>query len=260
MKVAKPEDNALRLVVNADDLGMSGPVNDAVFDALWAGWCRSASILANAPATGAALTRAARVRGVSFGVHLNLSEFAPLTRGLDLWLDTSGAMTPRSMGLGRAQAEAVLAEWEAQVARVRAAGIVVSHLDSHQHLHQRPALFPVLCRLAKRVGVRRVRGMGALRLPAPDLRGRLGALGQRVRAARFVARLRAVGLVTTDGFASAQVFLAHAGGPAGWRTAEVMVHPGNTHSPRYAEEVAMLAGGALAGLARSVEIVSWSEL
>jgi predicted glycoside hydrolase/deacetylase ChbG (UPF0249 family) len=48
-------------------------------------------------------------------------------------------------------------EWEAQVARVAAAGFRVTHLDGHQHLHLLPRLFPVVLSLARRFEVPFVR-------------------------------------------------------------------------------------------------------
>ncbi len=254
--------------MNADDLGMSPAVDAAILDGLDAGFLTSTTVLANGPSVEAALAGVRAFPRASVGVHLNLTEFAPLTRGVAHLLGPDGAFGAWSRGgLRSGDRDAIAVEWGAQIARVRDAGIRVSHLDSHQHLHQHPALYPVLGELRARFGIPRIRGMGALRpvstgwLPT---RLRAGAWLQRARAARFVDRLRRDGAVTTDGFASLSVFLAHAaasrrglGLPRGWRTVEVMVHPGNPHAPAYAEEVARLAGGVLGALPVRVEPVSW---
>jgi len=253
----------LRIVVNADDLGMSAAVDDAVCAGLAAGWLTSATVLANGPTAADALRRVRALPGIRVGVHLNISEFAPLTTGLAR-LQDNGVFGPRSLRVRASDRDAIAAEWSAQIARVQAAGVVVSHLDSHQHLHHLPVLQPVLRAVCARFGVPRVRGMGALRPPAAEggilgVRAAAGALRQRLRAERFIAALRRDGLTTTDGFASVTVFLAHlARGtvPTHWHTVELMAHPGNPHSPRYAEEVAAL----LAGEPRGLERVSWSEI
>jgi len=67
-----------RLVVNADDLGLTIGVNDGIFDAHEHGILTSASLLANAPATAdaARLARSHPTLGVS--VHLSLVEGDPV--------------------------------------------------------------------------------------------------------------------------------------------------------------------------------------
>jgi predicted glycoside hydrolase/deacetylase ChbG (UPF0249 family) len=248
----------LRIVVNADDLGMSAAVDDAVCAGLAAGWLTSTTILANGPTAADALRRVRAFPRASVGVHLNISEFAPLTGGLARLLDR-GAFGPGSLSVRASDHDAVAAEWSAQIARVREAGVAVSHLDSHQHLHQLPVLRPVIRDVCARFGISRVRGMGALRPLGTGVRAAAGALRQRLRAERFVATLRRDGLATTDGFASVTVFLAHRARetvPTHWRTVELMAHPGNPHSPSYAEEVAALTEGEPRGLVRA----SWWDV
>ena len=66
-----------RLVVNADDLGLTEGVNDGIFDAHDRGILTSASLFANAPATPEAIRRA-RVRpALGMGVHLTLVDGTP---------------------------------------------------------------------------------------------------------------------------------------------------------------------------------------
>lgn len=221
-----------RLVINADDLGLSAAIDAAIRRAMDAGLVTSASLLAVGPTADAALTWAAGT-GRTFGVHLSLTEGDPLT----LPGSFSEADFPRLRD-GLFDAQAITAEWVAQVARVRAAGVVVDHLDTHQHLHHLPALFPVFVAVAHAVGVRRVRSMAST-----------GSRLQPLRAWRFRRALRAAGLVTTDGFSSAAAYTPS----ARWRTVELMVHPGNPASPRYAEELERVT--TIVG-----ERVTWAEI
>ena len=57
----------------------------------------------------------------------------------------------------RAILGAVYAEWCAQVELLVSHGIEISHLDSHNHVHTVPFLFPVLKAVQKHFGIRRVR-------------------------------------------------------------------------------------------------------
>jgi predicted glycoside hydrolase/deacetylase ChbG (UPF0249 family) len=66
-----PEDARL-LIVNADDLGMSLPVNEGVVAAIEAGFVQSTSLLVPSPGTAEAMEFLARHPEVDLGVHLTL--------------------------------------------------------------------------------------------------------------------------------------------------------------------------------------------
>lgn len=216
----------MRLIVHADDLGMSEAVDNAVIEALAEGTATSTSVLATGPTFEAALARLPR--DTCLGVHLDLTGFPALT------------------------GSSVLEEWRAQVAKVRAAGWEPTHMDSHQHVHWKPFLWPFLRTLMEETGIRAVRGIGAWR---PEV-SRLRELPQRARAARF--RRAFSGFVTTDGFANASTFRAREeAGAQRPDTLEVMVHPGNPAHDRYAVELAWMREGAWRA---GTTPVSWRDL
>ena len=246
----------MRVILHADDLGMSEAVNRAACDLLARGLLTSASVLANGPAFDDA---ARRLRGApSVGVHLNLTEHRPLTpaSGLQPYL-REGAFSAETRLVGQRAIPSVVAEWSAQVGRAIDAGLRPDHLDSHQHIHHRPLLLRALLAVARRFGIRAVRGMAGARPEADPLRDRL----QGARAAAFRARIRLGGATTTDGFGSASLLraLAAAGRLRG-RSFEIMLHPGNSAHAAYAEEIAWLEGGGLDALPIQVVPVSWRQL
>lgn len=204
----------MRVILNADDLGMSEGVNAAIFEGIDEGWVTSISLLARGPAFASAVTGLAG-RRVSVGVHLDASEFAP-----------PGADVAR--------------EWAAQIGIVRDAGLDVTHLDSHQHLHYRH--LPEMLAVARGAGITRIRAMGI-----PPGAWRLRA---RWRAWSHNRRLPA----TTAAFYGLSAWAA-AGFPR-HETVEVMIHPGNPHHPHYADEVAMLRSGRVPECQR----IGWHEL
>jgi predicted glycoside hydrolase/deacetylase ChbG (UPF0249 family) len=152
----------IRLIVNADDFGEDAEVNRGVIDCIDAGVLTSTTIMANMPGTPEALRWAAeRGRKASFGVHLNLCEGPALTAATSL-TDSSGNFRPKrtqtlSALTGRLVQDEVRAEFDAQIRVVRDAGIKVSHLDSHKHLHQLPGVGAVAAELAETHGIERVR-------------------------------------------------------------------------------------------------------
>ncbi len=245
----------VKLILNADDLGLSPAVNDAILAALADGTCTSTSVLGNGPATAALAGQLERFSGVSVGVHLNLTEFAPLTAVPLLQpLLQDGLLCARSLEITRAQADSVYDEWCAQVLAVRELGAPLSHLDSHQHVHYHPVLFRVLKRVQARFGIVRVRGKASWRLG-----GGPGALAQIVQAGLFGRKLRmeTPEAVTTEGFGSVRVFRELlAGGLLAGSTFEIMCHPGNPHDPAYAEEMDWLRGDWRAGRP-DLALTSW---
>jgi hypothetical protein len=192
-----------RLVVNADDFGETEPITAGIAACIEKGSVTSTTILANMPATRRALAWAAprsRDRAVSFGVHLNLCEGRPLTPARSL-VDAAGAFhSKRVQGLRafarRLDPADLVQELRAQVVLVREAGVEISHLDSHKHLHQLPGVGAVVARLAVELGLERVRCTREDGLWRPGL-GAMAGLSRLARqglALGFARAARAAGL------------------------------------------------------------------
>jgi len=69
----------MKIIINCDDLGANAKVNDDILDLMEQRRVTSATLMMNAPAVEEAIGRIGGHRWSSFGVHLNLSAFAPLT-------------------------------------------------------------------------------------------------------------------------------------------------------------------------------------
>lgn len=228
------------LIVNADDLGTNEVINDKIFSLIKAGRVTSASLIANAPAFQHAVARASEFPGCSLGVHLNLTVFRPLssTGGLEPILQ-NGELSQKlfSTTVTMRLRKACLVELTAQVQRVLDAGVHVSHFDSHQHIHTIPRLFPVIKKLQRKFGIRKVRSTINL-LPA----------GKQMDPVRFLKKglfnfaLRHVYSTSCpQGLGDFRDFY-HALGSGDFprfNTLELMVHPGTTNS-NYNEEVDLL--------------------
>jgi len=249
------------LIVNADDLGTSEKVNDEVFELMASGLVTSASLIANAPAFGHAVSKIRSFPNCSFGVHLNLTVFHPLSSsaGLDAVLNRDGSLSKKlfQTGISSDLHKAFTRELSAQVQRVLDAGIPVSHFDSHQHIHTIPRMFPVLKTLQRRFGVRKVRCTITL-LPASERMTRLRSL--RKRLFRFALRH----IYTTkspDGLGDFLDFYALLGTAQipQFRCLELMVHPGTTN-PRYEEEVDFLRSDWVRRLPKEVRRGSYHSL
>jgi predicted glycoside hydrolase/deacetylase ChbG (UPF0249 family) len=152
----------LPVIVHADDFGETAEITDGICLAIAAGVVTSTSVMVNMPGSADALRRAPQLaQQASFGVHLNLCEGKPLTRGATL-TDASGEFLRKRTLAARALAGRLsLAELEAEVAAqigvLRDAGVRVSHLDGHKHLHQLPIVCAAVASVLPRFGIERVR-------------------------------------------------------------------------------------------------------
>ncbi len=167
------------LIVNADDLGWTDGVNRGIVEAFRHGIVTSTSILANAAAFAGGVEAARSAPGLGVGVHLNLSDGPPVAdrETVTSLLNSDGEFAggPESLLLRRARRGLLLAEveneWDAQIQKVRDAGIAPTHLDGHKHVHMLPGLFEIALRLAKRHDVSAIR----VSLEASSLRAALSS-------------------------------------------------------------------------------------
>jgi chitin disaccharide deacetylase len=149
--------SARLLVIHADDLGMSRSVNRATFEALEKGWVSSSSIMVPCPWFADVAAFARTHPDADLGIHLTLnSEWTSYRWGpvsgpgtVASLLDKDGYLPLEETAVVKnAQAEQVERELRAQVDRARAAGIRLSHLDSHMAtLFRAEALLNVYLRL-----------------------------------------------------------------------------------------------------------------
>lgn len=151
-----------RWIIHADDFGETNEITDGIAIAMRAGRVTSTTIMANMPGTDHALTLAANWSApASFGVHINLCEGRPLTAAASLHDGNGAFFNKRALFMrsvtGRLSLEDLELEIGAQIARIRDAGISISHLDGHKHLHQLPVVREAVVRCAGRFGIQRAR-------------------------------------------------------------------------------------------------------
>lgn len=153
-----------RLIVSGDDLGLHEAINRGVIEGHERGIVTSASLVSCGRAFDHACDLARRHSSLDLGVHLTLVEETPLLGPEVLKTLAPAGRFPASyrqlfveLLAGRIEIREVRLELEAQIQRVKAAGLGVSHLDSHQHTHLFPTLRAVLLDLASRHGFRGIR-------------------------------------------------------------------------------------------------------
>jgi len=272
-----PPRPAIRVILNADDLGLSPEVNAAIEQAHREGVLTAASLMVGESAAAAGIDLARRNPGLAVGLHLTLTDGTPtqppaqipaLVRpdgrfrddmaGLGLTLATSSSV--------RAQLRAEIA---AQFAAFRATGLACDHLNAHKHFHLHPLIAAIAFAEAARHGIRAVRipweppslvpGAGRALWPLTLFLRRLAAR-HGLRAPDRVVGLRWSGAFTADRLAAVLLRL-----PPG--TTEIYLHPateggfpGAAPGYRYAEELAALTDPRVRALAARLPTGGYSAM
>jgi hopanoid biosynthesis associated protein HpnK len=204
-----------RLIINADDFGLTRGVNRAILEAHSRGVVTSATLMAAGGAFEDATAVARSAPRLSVGCHVVLVDGRPLLPETQIPTLLAGGQFPprllqfaRLASVGKLNPAEIEAEATAQFGRLRAAGISPSHFDTHKHTHLFAAVARPLLRAARACGIRAVRNPFApwRGLPlaavarAPQLWSRwlqMRTLG--IFSHRFRRLVKEAGMVTTDG-------------------------------------------------------------
>ena len=196
------------LIVTADDVGLDRGMTEGAIRAHREGIVTACSLVANGREFDDAVARLRDVPSLEVGVHLALVEERALTTGQPMPRNYVRFLLSRRTD--------VEPELRAQIEKVLAAGLPVTHLNGHQHLHMLPRVRRVVERLAREYGIGYVRvvrdrGGRARRLSIAAL----NALGDRLR--------RTIGVAEAGHLTAARLveLLEHVDG-----VTELVTHPG----------------------------------
>ena len=231
------------LIVTADDYGLTPGVSRGILQAHTEGIVTSTSVLVLGRGFADAARWLAEVGTLEAGIHLAaVGEDAPLlsAREIPSLVDRRGRLRRswRSFlavaSRGGVDVDDLEREFAAQIEAARAAGLVLSHVDTHQHLHLWPTVGEVVVRLAT------AHGIGGIRVPrsASALKG----AGINKLADGLAVRASAAGL-SSPGWAAGLDEAGRMHGPRfvaalervaarSPRSAEIGCHPGHAADAR----------------------------
>jgi len=202
-----------RLIVNADDFGLTAGVNRAIAELHGAGAVTSATLMAGAQAAAGAIEIARSMPSLGVGCHVVLTGGAPVLNSREI----SSLVDPRSgrfysspasflkrLFAGQIRPEEIEAEITAQIRRLQSAGVALTHVDTHKHTQILPQVLRPLLRAARACGIRAIRNpfepawsRRAAKHAPWARRAQVSGIG--LLAARFHRIVREAGFVTTDG-------------------------------------------------------------
>lgn len=151
------------LIVNADDYGYFDCVSRGILEAARNGIVTATGIFATSVNLKEHTRWLANVDSLDTGVHLNITDQAPLTAAMQKKLSRWAGQFPDKYTVARAvlsgaiSARDVKLEWQAQIERCLELGLDLDFLNSHEHIHMLPPLFMVIQELAAEYSIPHVR-------------------------------------------------------------------------------------------------------
>jgi predicted glycoside hydrolase/deacetylase ChbG (UPF0249 family) len=251
----------IRVIINADDFGINNRVNLIIKDLLEREIITSSTIMANSPHFRQAAEIASQFPMRSFGVHLNITDFKPLTSntGLKPILDRNGYFNKKifSTSLNSYLKSAIFYEWCAQIKKINSQRIKISHIDSHQHVHTIPHLFGVLKRTQVECGIKKIRITKNIYTSNIPPRSKLLIYKKWI----WNFALKSIYLTkTTSGFTDFLSFYKYTKeNRISHNTVELMVHPG-ADDKKFIEELNILKSCWVKQIPFDIELISYNEL
>ncbi|MDE1146982.1 MAG: hopanoid biosynthesis-associated protein HpnK [Azospirillaceae bacterium] len=162
---APPGADGRRLIVTADDFGLSAAVNAAVVEAHTQGILTAASLMVAGEAAHAAAALAHGLPSLAVGLHVVLVDGKPFLPpdqipdlvGPDGWFRNDLAKVGASIFFRPRVAAQVAVEVEAQFQAFRATGLKLDHVNAHKHYHLHPTVGRILLAAARRHGATAMR-------------------------------------------------------------------------------------------------------
>lgn len=242
-----------KLIINADDFGLTTGVNSAISECAQRGVLRSTTIMANGPAFDDAVGSGKDLANLGIGIHFVLTGLRPMSPP-----ETIPELTGRTGNLPSSPWELlkivftrkgirdeIKRELLVQTEKVFDSGITPTHFDTHKHVHIIPAVLDVLLEIANRYSIMWIRNpfdsLGAWRFLLDiedDRRGEFlkqygNVLCSRCARPSFMLRVRGSGVrapryfhgVSVTGIMNENV-LARIAGNLKPGISELMTHPG----------------------------------
>lgn len=273
-----------RAIINADDCGRSLEVDNAIVESMNNGEISSTTIMAN----GSDFARVKSIydshSNISFGAHLVLDELISLTKSTTFVkagiTDKDGVFIKG--GFIKVQytqevIDAIFNEWCAQIEKILAAGIIISHIDSHHHVHVfNLELLKIVYRISKKYHIYKIRGNNWLPVflkrkiaTCPPMRRMRDSIPKQhaskcpsiLTRCKSILKLYRLHKYVKENFVSTEYFMAAMTYYVNRnvikpklesKVLELMCHPGHQN---YAEETKILAS-----LKSEISLINYNEL
>lgn len=153
-----------RLIINADDFGLSRGITDGILLAYDEGLLTSTSLMVNQPATEYAVSRLESAPRLGCGIHLNLCQGKPVlsSKFVPSLVTSDGFFLPpseisRRLSTWQVSTDELEAEFRAQIQQMKSYGLAPTHADSHHRMHTYPVAVGPFHNAIRKEGILRAR-------------------------------------------------------------------------------------------------------
>jgi len=238
-----------RIVINADDLGLSPQINAGIFKGIEAGVVTDCSVMPKAPFAHEAAVQLRSCGIACAGIHIDLD-------GLLGWSSPGRERYGRSELQRRFEQQTFREELEAeareQIESFLDLGLTPTHIDAHHHVHGFPVVFAITLKLMGQYAIPAMRfSRSGYSLPTRE-----GIPWTSAMAVDMEAKLRAHGILYCDKMLEGTGLIAQAG-PG---TTEIVVHPGLGGDAWRDEELRVLLSLGTAALRERFDLISFQNL
>jgi len=145
----------MKIIINADDFGLSPKVNKAIYESAKSGYISSATIMAVVPSLDEAVEMSSELKEISFGVHLTFDDNLPSLTGRPLFFNQNDIVNIK--GLNLSKIGIISDEFSKQIEKLLSMDINISHIDTHHHIHRYPLIMIAVAKVARKYGITKIR-------------------------------------------------------------------------------------------------------
>ncbi len=154
-----------KVIINADDFGLSKGVNEGIVLAHQKGILTSTSIMANMPGFTQAVELAKKNERLGVGLHLNIVRGQPLSPANKVGsllnkeqnFFTNIFIILRKLWSKKIKKQEIELEFRAQIEKILRNNLQISHFDSEKHIHCLPSVLKIVLKLGKEYNIKRIR-------------------------------------------------------------------------------------------------------
>jgi chitin disaccharide deacetylase len=152
----------MKIIINADDFGLSEEINETIIYCLLNGLITSTSILSNAPASDQAIKYLKDNEKLDIGIHLALDGPFNLSHNNSLIDKKTGYFFDNKSAIHKLYGfnykyNDLIEEYSLQIEKLLDQGLRISHIDHHHHLHLYPMCLLAVINIKKKYRIKIIR-------------------------------------------------------------------------------------------------------
>ena len=146
-----------RVIINADDFGLSDSINQSIITAYERGVLTSTTLLVAKEATDAAVELAKAHPNLRVGLHLDLDRFFCFESNGHFGTSVDDIDRAAYDYIAKHQMRAIRREIASQIETIFRLGLQPTHLDGHHNIHLMPHILPEVMTLMRDFALHRIR-------------------------------------------------------------------------------------------------------